>query len=68
MTNQFSGRPFKVFSENTGTVLAEFDRLQDAQTYADEAHRDDTSTHFQIVEIKWCGGSKRLSDLDRRAV
>jgi hypothetical protein len=66
MTNRFySGRPFKVFGETTGDVLAEFNQLDEAQAYADQAHRDDQTTHFQVVEIKWCGGSKRLGDLKR---
>ena len=59
----FSGRPFKVIGEKTGAVLAEFNYLGDAQAHADRLHHDDPSAHFQVVEIKWCGGSKRLSDL-----
>jgi hypothetical protein len=59
----YDGRPFKVISEATGTLMAEADRLQDAQAAADQLHHDDPATHFRVVEIRWCGGSKRLSDI-----
>jgi hypothetical protein len=64
----YSGRPFKVISETNDTLMAEFDRLQDAQAYADQAHRDNLTTHYRVIEIKWCGGSMRLSDLYRKVV
>jgi hypothetical protein len=59
----YSGRPFKVISATNDALLAEFDQLDEAQAYADQAHRDDATAHFRVVQIKWCGGSMRLSDL-----
>lgn len=56
----FDGRPFKVLGSIDGTVMAEFDRLDEAQAYADKQHRL-TDAHYRVIEVKWCGGSMRLS-------
>ena len=61
--DQISGQAFKVINETSGNIIKEFSHLSDAQIYADWAHDDMPQHHFRIVEIKWCGGSKRLSDV-----
>jgi len=59
----FSGLPFKVISETSGVVFAEFLDREEALACAVHHHRADPDHHFQVVEVKWCGGSKRLSHL-----
>lgn len=68
MSNTFqqmiSGPAFKVVNETTGLVEDAFHTHAEAQQYADTSHHLSVDhTHFQVIEIKWCGGSKRLSDL-----
>jgi hypothetical protein len=60
--DQISGQKFKVICEQTGDITDEFSRLDDAQKFADDRHAH-THLHYRVVEIKWCGGSKRLSDV-----
>ena len=58
-----SGPAFKIINERLGNVVDAFHTLQEAQSEADRLHNHmPGKDHFQIVEIKWCGGSKRLSD------
>jgi hypothetical protein len=66
MKTDYYGLPFKVINEATGEKVREFSTLQEAQAYADERRASDTA-HYQIVEVRWCGGTKRLSDVVREA-
>jgi hypothetical protein len=65
--DQISGQRFKLINERTGNIVEDFSRLDDAQKEADRLHAQMPGRdHFRIVEIVWCGGSKRLSDIDAR--
>ncbi len=65
--DQISGQCFKLINERTGDIVDEFSHLDDAQREADRLHAHmPGNDHFRVVEIRWCGGSKRLSDIDVR--
>ena len=64
-SQMISGPSFKVVSDSTGNVVNAFHTREEAQAYADQAHDDLPEHHFQVVEVKWCGGSMRLKDLKK---
>jgi hypothetical protein len=65
--DQISGQRFKLINERTGNIVDEFSHLDEAQKEADRLHvQMPGNDHYRVVEIVWCGGSKRLSDLEGR--
>ena len=62
-----NGPAFKVINDATGELVDNFSTHKEALAYADQAHRDQPDHHFQVYEVVWCGGSKKLADLDRSA-